>query len=123
MMKEAGLPLDALVAHGRSMMRWGLDNQDGFADSPYSSVGEARHCWGKSSWRIDSAIPKNGTSPCGTISIVGASNWLSRCCKSIEARMQIPEAAGGLRLRYDARPWIIIMASVHYMDNAGEMIH
>jgi hypothetical protein len=31
----------------------------------------------------------------------------------------IPEAAGGLRLRYDARPWIIIMASVHYVDNAG----
>jgi hypothetical protein len=33
-MKEAGLPLDALVAHGRSMMRWRLDDQDGFADSP-----------------------------------------------------------------------------------------
>lgn len=47
MMREAGLPLDALAAHGRSMMRWGLDNQDGFADSPYSSVGEARHCWGR----------------------------------------------------------------------------
>jgi len=42
-MKEAGLPLDALVAHGRSMMRWRLDNQDGFGDSPYSNVGEARH--------------------------------------------------------------------------------
>jgi len=42
-MKEAGLPLDALAAHGRSMMRWRLDNQDGFADSPYSNVGEARH--------------------------------------------------------------------------------
>jgi hypothetical protein len=33
-MKEAGLPLDALVAYGRSMMHWRLDNQDGFADSP-----------------------------------------------------------------------------------------
>jgi hypothetical protein len=38
---------------------------------------------------------------------------------SIEARMHIliPEAAGGLRLRYDVRPWI--MDSVHYVDNAG----
>jgi hypothetical protein len=72
LMKEAGLPLDALVAHGRSMMRWSLDNQDSFADSAYSNVGEARHCWRKSSWRIDPAIPKNRTSPCGTISIVGA---------------------------------------------------
>jgi len=26
-MKEAGLLLDALAAHGRSMMRWRLDNQ------------------------------------------------------------------------------------------------
>jgi hypothetical protein len=42
-MKEAGLHLDALVAHGRSMMRWRLDNQDGFGDSPYSNVGKARH--------------------------------------------------------------------------------
>jgi hypothetical protein len=25
------------------MMRWRLDNQDGFADSPYSNVGEVRH--------------------------------------------------------------------------------
>jgi hypothetical protein len=43
LIKEAGLPLDTLAAHGRSMMRWRLDNQDGFADSPYSNVGEARH--------------------------------------------------------------------------------
>ena len=42
-MKEAGLPLDALVAHGCSMIRWRLDNQGGFADSPCSNVGEARH--------------------------------------------------------------------------------
>jgi hypothetical protein len=42
-MKEAGLPLDALAAHGRSMVCWRLDNQDGSADSPYSNVGEARH--------------------------------------------------------------------------------
>jgi hypothetical protein len=41
--KEAGLPLDALVAYGSSMMRWRLDNQDGFGDSLYSNVGEARH--------------------------------------------------------------------------------
>jgi hypothetical protein len=41
--REAGLPLDALAAHGRSTMRWRLDNQDGFADSLYSNVGEARH--------------------------------------------------------------------------------
>jgi hypothetical protein len=52
LIKEAGLPLDALVAHGRSMMCWRLDNQDGFADSLYSNVGEARHCWRKSSWCI-----------------------------------------------------------------------
>jgi len=25
------------------MMRWRLDNQDGFADSPYSNGGEVRH--------------------------------------------------------------------------------
>jgi hypothetical protein len=31
----------------------------------------------------------------------------------------IPEAAGDPRLRYDARPWIIMMASsVHHADNA-----
>ena len=42
-MKEAGLPLDVLAAHGRSMMRWRLDNQDGFADSLYNNVWEARH--------------------------------------------------------------------------------
>jgi hypothetical protein len=35
-------------------------------------------------------------------------------------RILIPEAAGGPRLRYDARPWIIMMASsVHHADNAG----
>jgi hypothetical protein len=34
-------------------------------------------------------------------------------------RILIPEAAGGPRLRYDARPWIIMMASsVHHADNA-----
>jgi hypothetical protein len=77
MMREAGLPLDILVAHGHSIMRWGLDNQDGFVDSLYSSVGEARHYWGKSSWRIDSMIPKNKTSSCSIIFIVGAFNWLS----------------------------------------------
>lgn len=43
MMREAGLPLDTLAAHGRSIMRWGLDNQDSFADSLYSSIEEARY--------------------------------------------------------------------------------
>jgi hypothetical protein len=34
-------------------------------------------------------------------------------------RILIPKAAGGPRLRYDARPWIIMMASsVHHADNA-----
>jgi hypothetical protein len=42
-MKEARLPLDALVAYSYSMMRWRLDNQDGFSNSPYSNIGEARH--------------------------------------------------------------------------------
>jgi hypothetical protein len=35
--------LDTLVAHGYRMMRWRLDNQDGFADSSCNNVGEARH--------------------------------------------------------------------------------
>jgi hypothetical protein len=43
MIKEAGLPLDVFVAHGCSMMRWGLDNQDSFADSLYNSMGETRY--------------------------------------------------------------------------------
>jgi hypothetical protein len=42
-MKEAGLSLDTLVVHGYSIMRWRLVNQDGFADSSCSNVGEARH--------------------------------------------------------------------------------
>jgi hypothetical protein len=41
--KKAGLPLDALVAHGRSIMRWRLHNRGSFADSLYSNVEEARH--------------------------------------------------------------------------------
>jgi hypothetical protein len=31
--------LDTLVAHGYRMMRWRLDNQDGFADSSVNLVG------------------------------------------------------------------------------------
>jgi hypothetical protein len=42
LMKEGGPPLDA---HGCSMMRWRLDNQDGFANSPCSNVGEAMNRW------------------------------------------------------------------------------
>jgi hypothetical protein len=39
---------------------------------------------------------------------------------SFSNRILIPEAAGGPRLRYDARPWIIIMASsLLPEDNAG----
>jgi hypothetical protein len=39
---------------------------------------------------------------------------------SFSNRILIPEVAGGPRLRYDARPWIIMMASsVHHADNAG----
>jgi hypothetical protein len=49
-MKEAGLPLEILVAHGRSMMRWRLDNQDGFADSPYKQCGGSKTLM----WSIDS---------------------------------------------------------------------
>jgi len=80
--KGSRLPSDALAAHGCSMVCWRLDDQDGFADSPYSNVEEARHCWRKSSWRIDSAVPKNGTSPCGILSIICASNWLRQYCKA-----------------------------------------
>jgi hypothetical protein len=81
--------------------------------------------WRKSSWRIDSAVPKNGMSPCGTLSIVGASNWLRQCCKAskLVCRILIPEAAGGPRLRYDARPRLIMMASsVHHADNAERYV-
>jgi hypothetical protein len=46
-MKEDGTPLDA---HGCSMMRWRLDNQDGFADSPYKQCGGSKTLM----WSIDS---------------------------------------------------------------------
>jgi hypothetical protein len=32
--------------------------------------------WRKSSWLIDSAVPKNGMCPCGTLSIISTSNWV-----------------------------------------------
>jgi hypothetical protein len=35
-------PLDVPVARSCSTMRWYLDNQDDFADSPCSNAGEAR---------------------------------------------------------------------------------
>jgi hypothetical protein len=42
-MKEAGLPLDTLAAHGCRMMCWRLDNQEGFVSSPCRPWGEEAH--------------------------------------------------------------------------------
>jgi hypothetical protein len=110
-MKEAGLPLHTLIVHGYSMMRWRLDNQDGFADSSCSNVGEARHCidsvwsccWRKSLWRIDLCFPQNGTSPCGTLSILDAPIGLTQCCRASKLVCgSSSRGTGGLRLRHGA---------------------
>jgi len=80
-------------------MRWRLDNQDGFADSPYSKSKTLT--WSVWTWILHTSF-----------------DVLQHCLNQLEAL--IPEAAGGPRLRCDARPWIIMMASsVHYADNAG----
>jgi hypothetical protein len=61
------------VAHGCSMMRWRLDNQDGFADSMQECGGSKTLMWSIDSvwtWRgrVYSVsvvrFPKNGMSPC-----------------------------------------------------------
>jgi hypothetical protein len=56
--------------------------------------------------------------PHGDVPVLGTAQ--SRyAVNSFSNRILIPEAAGGPRLRYDARPWIIMMASsVHHADNA-----
>jgi hypothetical protein len=65
---------------------------------------------------------QNRTSPYVTLSILDASIGLRQCCRAskLVCRILIPEAVGGPRLRYDARPWIIMMASsVYHADNVG----
>jgi hypothetical protein len=63
---------------------------------------------------------QNGTFPCGTVSIVGAFNWLRQCYKvsKLVCMILIPEAASGPRLRYGCTP-LDNHASVHHVDTAG----
>jgi hypothetical protein len=48
----------------------------------------------KSLCHINSAVSKNRTSLCGTISIVSASNWLRQCCRALKLVCRIHPRGG-----------------------------